>query len=99
MITMDMNAEKEQLSEALRHISGYVDCERIIIRQIRKQVEKGLADAVIESYLKSLASHLEATIDTCGDANVQMNYRYVIGFVNTLLRAPSWKNWMQTIEV
>jgi Ni,Fe-hydrogenase III component G len=99
MTTMDLAIEKEQLREALKHISGYVDCEKIIVRQIRKQVEKGFADAVIESNLKSLASHLEATIEACEDANVQMNYRYVIGFVNTLLRAPSWKNWMQTIEV
>ena len=96
---MDLDIEKEQLTEALKHVSGYVDCEKIIIRQIRKLVTQGLADAAVESYLKDLSSHLEAATEIYGDANVQMNYRYVIGFINTLLRAPSWKNWMQTIEV
>ena len=96
---IDIDHEKKLIREALKQVSGYMGCEKIIIQRIRMQVEKGADDSNIENYVKSIASDLETLTDTCGDANVQMNYRYVIGFINALLRAPSWKNWMQTIEV
>ena len=96
---MDMNYEQDFIMDALKNVSGYLDCEKIIVWQIRKHVTKGLDDPAIETYLKNIASHLEAMTETCVDANIQMNYRYVIGFVNTLLRTPSWRNWMQAIQV
>jgi hypothetical protein len=96
---IDIDCEKKLITEAVKQVSGYQDCERIIIQRIRKQVENGAADSSMEEYLKNITSHLETSIDVCGDANIKMNYRYVIGFINTLLRTPSWRSWMQTIQV
>lgn len=99
MMHIDIDCEKKLITEALKQVSGYQDCERIIIQRIRKQLENGADDSSMEDYLKSIASHLEISTAVGGDANVQMNYRYVIGFINTLLRTPSWRSWMQTIQV
>jgi transcriptional antiterminator len=96
---MNIDMAIKQLTQALSGLSGYRDCEQLIIRQIIEQIEKGLSDLFIENYLRNLTLHLEANIDTSGDANIQMNCRYVIGFINTLLRAPSWRNWVQAIAV
>lgn len=27
------------------------------------------------------------------------NYRYALGFVDTLLKMPYWKSWMKTIDI
>lgn len=99
MLPIDIDNEKKLIIAALKQVSGYLDCEKIIIQRIRKQAENGAYDTTIENYLKSIASHLEISGSACGDANEQLNYRYVIGFINTLLRIPSWRSWLQTIQV
>ena len=95
---IDIEHENDLITESLKQVSGYLDCERITIRHIHKQVDNGLSDTSVVNYLKTTILHLENAIDAIEDANVQMNYRYVIGFINTLLRTPAWKSWMQSIQ-
>lgn len=96
---MDIDYEKDLVTEALKHVSGYLDCEKIIIRHIRKHLENGIHETSIESYLKTMIAHLEASTEASEDANVQMNHRFVIGFIYTLLRTPSWRSWVQSIQI
>lgn len=98
-IDMDIDYENSLVTEALKQVSGYLDCEKIIIRHIRKHLESGLHETTIESYLKTVIVYLENATETTGDANVQMNYRFVIGFIYTLLRTPSWRSWVQSIQI
>lgn len=95
----DIEYEKDVMTTALNKVSGYLACERIIIKFIRRYLEKGLADTNIISCLKILNKHFEEVVETTADVNVQMNYRYAIGFINTLLRTPSWRGWVQSIQV
>ncbi|NII27832.1 hypothetical protein HB364_22305 [Pseudoflavitalea sp. X16] len=94
---IDIDYENGLISAALKQVSGYLDCERIIIRHIRKHIENGLSDTGIEHYLKTVIFYLEDTIESVENANVQMNHRFVIGFIHTLLRTPSWKTWMLSL--
>lgn len=94
---IDIDYENSLLTAALKQVSGYLDCERIAIRHIRKHMENGLSDPFIEHYLKTIIFHLEDTIEAVEDANMQMNHRFVIGFIHTLLRTPSWKTWMMSL--
>ena len=91
--------EKELVKEALQQVSGYLDSEKIIIRHIRKQLDNGMEESAVENYLQQVAAYLEQETTGCGNANTQMNYRYVIGFINTLLRTPAWKSWMLSLQV
>lgn len=95
----DIEYEKELVTAALNKVNGYVACERIIIKFIRRYLEKGLADINIITCLKTLNKHFEGIVETTADANIQINYRYAIGFINTLLRTPSWRSWVQSIQV
>ncbi|AXY73871.1 hypothetical protein D3H65_07700 [Paraflavitalea soli] len=96
---MDMDHEISTVTESLRYVSGYLDCEKIIIRNIRKHLENGIDESNIENYLKALIGYLERSTETGEDANKQMNHRFVIGFIYTLLRTSSWRSWVQSIQI
>lgn len=96
---MDMDHEISLVTESLQQVSGYLDCEKIIIRNIRKHLEKGMDESSIENYLKALIVYLERSTETAGGANMQMNHRFVIGFIYTLLRTSSWRSWVQSIQI
>lgn len=95
---IDIEQETGLIKEALHQVSGYMDCEKIAIRHIHKQVENGFSDTCILDYLQAVIGHLERATEATRDANIQLNYRFVIGFINTLLRTPSWKSWMLSIQ-
>lgn len=96
---MDMDHEISLVKESLEQVSGYLDCEKIIIRNIRKHLENGMDELSIENYLKALIVYLERSTETDGGANRQMNHRFVIGFIYTLLRTSSWRSWVQSIQI
>jgi hypothetical protein len=96
---MNFISETEQISNELKKVDGYLACEKIIIKNIIKQLERNLDDVSNETYLKDLALHLEKIPETGKDDNMHINNRFAIGFVNTLLRTPSWKNWVKTIGI
>lgn len=96
---IDFDYEKEMVTEALKHVCGYLDCEKLIIRHTRKHLENGIHEGDMESYLKALIVHLEAATITSENTNEQMNHRFVIGFIYTLLRTPSWRSWVQSIQI
>jgi hypothetical protein len=95
---MNFNSEAEKLANALDQVSGYMACEKIIIRHILQHVEKGMTEPDVEIYLKKLCTHLEQLAETGNDSNALVNYRYVTGFVHTILRTTTWRKWIQTIE-
>ncbi|MDF2191292.1 hypothetical protein [Paraflavitalea sp. CAU 1676] len=95
---IDIDYENSQITEALKKVSGYLDCEKVIIKHIHRLMENGQNDIRIEQYLKTVIMHLENNIEATLDANEQMNHRFVIGFIHTLLRTPAWKSWMQSIQ-
>jgi hypothetical protein len=96
---MNSISESDQIANELTHVDGYLACEKIIIKNIIKQLETGMDDVTIENYLKDLAIHLEKIPEAGKGNNIHINNRFAAGFVNTLLRTPAWKNWVKTIKI
>lgn len=96
---MNFTSENEQIADDLKLANGYLACEKIILNKIIKHFEFGLDDASIENYLKELVTYLELIIETGKEANFHINYRFAVGFINTLLRVPAWRKWVNTIEM
>lgn len=96
---MNFTSENEQIANELKLANGYLACEKIILNNILKRFEFGLDDASIENYLKELVTHLEIIIETGKESNFHINYRFAAGFINTLLKVPAWREWVNTIEI
>jgi hypothetical protein len=95
---MNFTSETGQIADELKNVDGYLACEKIIIKNIIKQLDDGLDNVSIENYLKELAIHLEYMQQTDKENNIRINYLFAAGFINTLLRNPAWENWVKTIE-
>ena len=96
---MNFTSENEQIANELKLANGYLACEKIILNNILNRFEFGLDDASIENYLKELVTHLEIIIETGKESNFHINYRFAAGFINTLLKVPAWREWVNTIEI
>lgn len=86
------------IEEELRHINGYLASEKIVIDHIMRRLDNGVQESTLPDYLRSLVLHLETAHAKCEDVNVQTNYRFVIGFLYTLLRTPGWKRWLISLQ-
>ena len=96
---IDFDVEIEEIVGRLRHVEGYLDCEKIIIHNIKKQLIKGKNDETIVAFLQKLSAWFEKKIYTDQHNANCSNYRYAGGFVDTLLKMPYWKSWMKTIDM
>lgn len=94
----NFNTEAQYITEELKQVDGYMACESIIIRNILKHFENGFDEPGVEHYLKKLTLHLGYLIGTCKDNTASINFAFAVGFVNSLLKRPAWKNWVKTIE-
>jgi len=98
-MSIDFELETTEIAGNLKQVEGYLDCEKIIIQNIIKQIDKGCDDEKIIVYLKTLYSFLsKQTASNQGNSDCS-NYRYAAGFVDTLLKMPYWKSWMKTIAI
>jgi hypothetical protein len=94
---IDLNPEITEITTKLKKAEGYLECEKIVIHNIKKQVERGTSDENIILYLKKLLAWFEGKIEVNRHEADYTNYRYVAGFVDTLIKMPYWKTWMATI--
>jgi hypothetical protein len=76
-----------------------LDCEKIIVHNIKKQLANGNNDENIIVYLKKISAWFDKKIETNQHDDDCINYRYASGFVDTLLKMPYWKSWMKTIDM
>lgn len=95
---IEFDIETIEITGKLKLVEGYLDCEKVIVQNIRKQLQKGNNDENILLYLKKLSTWLEKKITTDKLNSDCTNYRYAAGFVDTLLRIPYWKSWMKAID-
>lgn len=98
---MKINIEYEisELTPKLESANGYLESERVIINNIRKQVEKGFDDESIADFLKKLLTYFTDKVAATKQTNQCINYRYAKGFVNTLITTPYWRSWINTINI
>jgi hypothetical protein len=91
--------ELTKIKEELSSVEGYLACEKIIIKHIIWHFNHGSSDMMVQSHLKDLSGHLENLLAENNDNSTYPNYRFVVGFVNSLLKNPLWKNWVYKIEI
>lgn len=98
---MKINLEYEisELMPDLKSAKGYLECEWLIINNIRKHIKNGFDDESIAEFLKQLLSFFLEKIAATKQTNECINYRYARGFVNTLITTPYWRSWIKTINI
>ena len=97
-MSIDFHLETIEIANELKQMEGYLDCEKLINHNIKKQLDNGMDDEKIIVYLKKLSIYFEKKIEINQHNTDCTNYRYAAGFVYTLLKMPYWKSWMKTID-
>lgn len=93
---INFETEAKALTSQLKAGDGYLDCEHIIIDNIKKQIHSGFAIPDIEKYLKQLRTFFEDKM-VINKGNMEaVNFRYAAGFLGTVIATPFWQSWMQT---
>lgn len=95
---INFDHEINEITENLKKVEGYLECEKIIIHNLKKLLDQGFDEESIKYYLTQLSKYLENRIEHEQNNIDCTNYRYATSFVNTLLKMPFWKSWMQTID-
>jgi len=54
-MSIDFDLETIEIANKLKQVEGYLDCEKIIIHNIKKQLDKGIAEEKIMVYIVSLS--------------------------------------------
>ncbi len=86
--TMEINID---LKKAL----GYLDCEQIIIYNLRKHVNNKVANYNLEKYIKKLLHYFEDK-QVINRGNDQCtNYKYAAGFIATIIATPYWQGCLK----
>jgi len=97
-MTIDFDSEAIEITNKLKQVKGYLDCEKIIIRNVQKQLLNGSNDENVILYLRKLSAWFENEITLVQFNADCTNYRYAAGFIDTLLKMSYWKNWIRTID-
>lgn len=95
---IDFESEITEIAGKLRQVEGYLNCEKIIVRNIQKQFLNGTNDDKILLYLKGVSAWFNNQAKTNQPAAECINYMYASGFIDTLLKMSYWKNWVKTID-
>lgn len=98
---MEINIDHalSELVPGLTSAKGYLECEQVIINQIRKHLKNGFAEENIAEYLKALLNDLNKKITATQQTMDCINYRYARGFVNSLITTPYWRSWIKSINI
>ena len=92
---IDIENEICELTAVLKDAEGYLDCEHVLISNIKKQIKIGIAIPDIEHYLKKLHTCFEDRIIINKGTMASVNYRYAVGFLNSVITTPYWHSWMK----
>lgn len=98
-MSIDFDMETMEICNKLKQAEGYLDCEKIITHNIKKQLDKGIEDEKIEAYLFRLSDFFSKKIELNKNNSDCSNYRYAAAFVDTLWKMPYWRSWMKTIDM
>lgn len=93
---IDFDKEIIELTNDLKFADSYLECETIVLENIKKNIAKGISIPVIESYLKKLQIYFEDKMVINKGNTVAVNYKYASGFLNTINTTPYWHSWIRT---
>ena len=95
---IDFDNEISEMTPDLQQAGGYLECEKVIVNNVRKYIIKGFDDKTIVNYLEKLSAYFKDRIKTAQSTSDCTNYRYADGFINTLIQMPYWRSWMKTMD-
>ena len=98
-MSIDSDNELNEITALLNQVEGYLDCEKVVIHNLKKHLDNGKSDESIIEYLNKLSIGLTKKTEIDQLSADCTNYRYVAGFIDTLLKMPYWRSWMQTIKM
>ena len=76
---IDFEYEISEMSPDLQLTEGYLECEKVIVNNLRKHIIKGFDDKTIVNYLEKLSAYFKDRIKTSQNTSNCTNYRYVEG--------------------
>ena len=91
----DFEIEAKEITNELKLATDYLDCEKVVLHHLKKQVKKGLTDSAVEAFMKKLLGYFEARIKATQNRADCVNERYESGFLNTLISTPYWHIWIK----
>ncbi|MBS1666405.1 MAG: hypothetical protein JST58_03430 [Bacteroidetes bacterium] len=95
---LDFDYEVNELCGDLKVADGYLDCETIILANIKRHINNNIPVSFIEGYLKKLQEYFEdKMVINRGNENC-VNYRYAAGFLKTIISTPYWHSWIKTSD-
>ena len=56
---IDFDYEISEMTPNLQRAEGYLECEKVIVNNVRKHVIRGLDDKVINNYLAKLSTYFK----------------------------------------
>ncbi len=95
---INFEIESLKVADKLKQVSGYLECENVVIRNIKQLVVAGNGVPNIEVYLKKLLSYFENQMGQNTNYKDSINYLHAATFVRTLITTPYWHSWISTIE-
>ncbi|MCW3091353.1 MAG: hypothetical protein JWP81_2422 [Ferruginibacter sp.] len=93
-MTILLENETKEIIKGIKLADSYLDCERVIINNIKKHFKNGHKAAVIEDYCKKLKQSLEEKARGEKGNSQCINYDYAVGFLNTLIVSAYWHTWI-----
>ena len=95
---IDFGLEVSKLTVDLKSADGYLDCETIVLADIKRQLQNKIAVHTIESYLKQLQKYFEDKSVINRGSEEGVNYKYAAGFLKTINDTPYWHSWAKTTD-
>ena len=95
---IDFDYEVSELTRYLKSADGYLDCEKIVLANTKRQLYNRIAIHTIESYLKELQKYFEDKSVVNKGNEESVNYKYAAGFLNTINNTPYWHSWGKTTD-
>lgn len=96
---IDFDYEVSETTPDLQKAEGYLECEKVIVNNVKNHVIMGSDDKVITIYPEKLSTYFKDRIKISQNTSDCTNYRYVEGFINTLIKMPYWRRWIKTIDM
>ncbi len=95
---INFEVETNEIITDIKKADSYLDCENVIINNIKKQVVNGIEVNNIQGYLKKLQKYIEDKSVINKGNNDCVNYRYAAGFLHTINTTPYWHSWMMATK-
>jgi len=98
-MSIDFEKQVSKIIPLIESADGYLDCEKLIINNIREQLANGVTNPDVEGYLKKLHHYFDQQIIKKQSTAGCINYGYAAGFVNTLITTPYWRSWINATKL